>query len=103
MALPKKGSRKIVVDEVEYRWSIRRKPTYSQAAFDCDMTAAVELAASPGAALLITFPWARSDNWVGSKASPITPKHIEACITAALKEGWKPQSEGGAFGHVYKE
>ncbi len=28
MALNKKGSRRIIVDGIEYRWRIRRKPSY---------------------------------------------------------------------------
>lgn len=31
MAIPKKGSRLIVVDDTTYRWLIRRKATYMQA------------------------------------------------------------------------
>lgn len=30
MAIPKKGSRLIAVDEVQYRWRVRGKPTYCQ-------------------------------------------------------------------------
>lgn len=102
MAIAKKGSRKIVVNSVEYRWSIRSKPTYSQGAFGNDMTAAVELAESPGQVLSITFPWVRCDNWIGNPKVPVTPKDIEACISGALQSGWQPKQRGSAFKYVHK-
>ncbi|XGV99998.1 MAG: hypothetical protein ACAF41_13825 [Leptolyngbya sp. BL-A-14] len=34
MALPKTGTRKIVVDGEPFRWLIRRKATYSQWAYE---------------------------------------------------------------------
>ena len=43
MSIPKKGSRKIVVDGDEYLWLIRSKPTYTQECFESSMTASVEL------------------------------------------------------------
>ena len=35
MAIPIKGSRRIVVDGTAYRWRIRRKPTRIQADYGC--------------------------------------------------------------------
>ncbi|WP_444909972.1 hypothetical protein [Microbulbifer sp. TRSA005] len=102
MAIPKKGSRKIVVNTVEYRWIVRSKPTYSQGAFGDDMTAAVELAESPGQVLSITFPWIRCDSWIGIPEVPVTPKDIEASITAALQIGWQPEKKGSAFKYVHE-
>ena len=102
MAIPKKGSRKIVVDTVEYRWTIRSKPTYSQGAFGNHMTAAVELAEKSGAVLSITFPWVRCDNWIGNPELPVTPKDIENCIRSALQDGWQPAKRGSAFKFVHE-
>lgn len=102
MAIPKKGSRKIVVNSIEYRWTIRSKPTYGQDAFGDDMTADVELAASPGQVLSITFPWMRCDNWIGNPEVPVTPKDIEACIKGALQRGWLPQELGSALKYVHE-
>ncbi|KZN48145.1 hypothetical protein [Pseudoalteromonas luteoviolacea] len=102
MAIPKKGSRKIVVDSVEYRWTIRNKPTYSQGAFGNNMTAAAELAEQSGAVLSITFPWVRCDNWIGNPELPVTPKDIEYCIRAALQNGWQPEKKGSAFNFVHE-
>lgn len=102
MAIPKKGSRKIVIESVEYRWTIRSKPTYSQGAFGDDMTAAVELAESPGTVLSITFPWMRCDSWIGNPEIPVTPKDIEFCIKDALSNGWQPEAKGSAFKYIHK-
>ena len=102
MAIPKKGSRKIVVESKEYRWTIRSKPTYSQGAFGDDMTAAVELAENPGSVLSVTFPWMRCDSWIGNPEIPVTPKDIESYIKAAILEGWSPQLKGSAFKYVHE-
>jgi hypothetical protein len=102
MAIPKKGSRRINVDAIEYRWTIRSKPTYCQGAFGNDMTAAVELADSPRSTLSITFPWMRCDNWIGNPEIPVTPKDIESSIKAAISQGWKPDSKGSAFKYVHE-
>ncbi|MBQ4810269.1 hypothetical protein A7985_07330 [Pseudoalteromonas luteoviolacea] len=102
MTIPKKGSRKVVVDSVVYRWTIRNKPIYSQGAFGSDMTAAVELAESSGAVLSITFPWLRCDSWIGYPELPITPKDIEKCIISALQNGWQPEKKGRAFKYVHE-
>ena len=55
MSIPKKGSRKIVVNSIEYRWSIRKKPTYGQAVdnLNSGLIAAVELYLNAGSTLPI--------------------------------------------------
>lgn len=97
MAIPKKGSRKITVDGVDYRWTIRKKPTYSQALCQGNVLAAVELYDKPFSVLSINFPWVRYDNWFGIAEQPVTPKHIEQCIRRAIAKGWKPEINGNAF------
>ncbi|MDT0584361.1 hypothetical protein [Brumicola blandensis] len=95
MSLPKKGSRKISVDGQDYRWSIRSKPTYSEGAFACGMTAAAELYDSPVSTLLIVFDAPRPDNWLLQDGKNITPKMIEASIKASIEDGWKPKEKEG--------
>ena len=46
MTLSKKGLRTIEVGGDKYEWTIRKKPTYNQAAFQASMKLAVELANS---------------------------------------------------------
>lgn len=103
MAIPKKGSRRIIVDGIEYRWTIRSKPTYSQGAFGDNLTAAVELLSNPGVVLSVTFPWIRCDSWIGNPEKPVTPKDIALCIRAALESGWQPDGQGPVFTYVHKE
>lgn len=102
MSIAKKGSRRIIVESAEYRWTIRSKPTYSQGAFGNNMTAAVELAESSGSVLSISFPWVRCDNWIGSPEVPVTPKDIEDCIKSALEKGWNPRVKGSAFKYTHE-
>ena len=102
MAIPKKGARKVVIDSIVYRWTIRSKPTYSQGALESEMTAAAELAGSSGSVLLITFPWVRCDNWIENSELSVTPKDIENCIKLALKQGWQPEKKGSAFKFVHE-
>jgi len=106
MALTKKGSRLIIVDNDKYRWVIRRKLTYVQAVFGGRMTCAVEGVNGGACVLLITFPWSRANywmpsvqcnHWVDVTSNSVTPKLIEACIRAALKQGWEPSKKGSAF------
>lgn len=98
MAINKKGSRLIIVDNEKYRWSIRKKPTYCQAAFGEKMTCAVESVGNRGCVLLITFPWRRNDYWLSAQeVTSVTPKLVETCIREALKQGWQPSVKGIAF------
>jgi hypothetical protein len=97
MAIPKKGSRKIIVNEIEFRWRVRWKPTDSQAVCDSNMTAAIEFYENPQSVLSVEFPWVRYDAWFGVAEQPITPKIIEICIKNALAQGWKPNEKGKTF------
>ncbi len=101
MTIPKKGSRKIVVGTQNFRWTIRKKPTYGQEVLgDSMMKAAFELYENPGSVLSITFPWPRSDSISESKVS-VTPKDIEFCIKSAISGGWQPGKPGSAFKYSY--
>ncbi|MFE3513937.1 hypothetical protein [Streptomyces sp. NPDC059166] len=99
MALNKKGSRRITVDGTEYRWRIRRKPSYMQGLCWTPVTYAVERAdgSRPGTVLIVTSGQAHPDNWVGVEAEPIRPVHIAAGIRDARDEGWDPTRDGSPF------
>lgn len=103
MAIPKKGSRKIIVDDIEYRWRIRWKPSYGQGIGESNLTAAIELYENPQSPLIITFPWLRPDSWVGKTKESVTPKDIETCVKNALSQGWKPNVKGKIFNFTYKK
>jgi len=92
MALAKKGTRKIEVDGICYRWVIRRKPTYSEALEWSNLKAAVELYDKPASILSIDFLCPRNDSWLERHNNKVTPKHIVFAVLEAIASGWKPQS-----------
>ncbi|NEO88061.1 MAG: hypothetical protein F6J87_27965 [Spirulina sp. SIO3F2] len=96
MAIPKTGSRKIMVDSVEYRWHIRRQPTPMQGGHGTCVTGAVELLENPGSVLWISFLWNHHRNYDGAEFA-IVPNDVAAAITDALKAGWNPAILGGNF------
>lgn len=99
MALNKKGSRRITVDGIEYRWRVRRKPSYMQGLCWTPMTYAVETANSgqPGTVLTVTTGQAHPGNWLGVQAEPIRPAHVAASIREARIQGWDPTQAGSPF------
>ncbi|MEV6874027.1 hypothetical protein [Amycolatopsis sp. NPDC051128] len=87
MSLPRKSSRPLTVDGVEYRWTVRRKPTYGQA-IGGTMTYAVELADRPGATLVVDTGRPRPDNWLHLPTEPIRPAEVADGIRAAVARGF---------------
>ena len=92
MAIPKKGSRKIIVTGVIYRWYIRKKPSYGQALSESNLTAVVELFENPVSLLTIDFNCFRNDSWIDPGNRNVKPSHISEGIKMALIEGWLPSS-----------
>lgn len=91
MAIPKKDSRKITIDGINYRWKVHWR--------DSKMSTAVELYDNPQSVLQITFPWIpKKDFWDWYEIPAIiTPKIIANCIKSALSQGWKPTEKGKTF------
>ncbi|MFD4996008.1 hypothetical protein [Streptomyces buecherae] len=99
MALNSKGSRRITVDGIEYRWRIRRKPSYAQGLCWTPMTYAVEAVSGsqPGTTLIVTSGQAHPSNWVGVDTESIRPAHVAASIREARDQGWEPARGGPPF------
>ncbi|WEV26563.1 hypothetical protein OYE22_16180 [Streptomyces sp. 71268] len=99
MALNKKGSRRITVDGIEYRWRVRRKPSYPQGLCWTPMTYAVEAASGSqsGTTLLVTSGQAHPSNWAGVETEPVLPAHVAASIREARDKGWEPARSGSPF------
>ena len=97
MALPKKGTRRIKVDGAEYRWAIRKKPTYCQAAFASPMTFAVECVQAPQTVLLVTTTVPRPDNRLQQPSVCVRPAQVAKAIRQAHRAGWQPGAPGSAF------
>ncbi|MFI6690134.1 hypothetical protein [Streptomyces sp. NPDC050485] len=98
MALVKKGSRRIMVDGVTYRWMLRRRPTYSQALVWSSLTYAVEHADSPsGTILVISTNQPHPSNWLVGPGSPVLPSDVADSIRTARANGWTPEKPGSPF------
>jgi hypothetical protein len=94
MAIAKRGSRRIVVETVPYRWT---RPTYTQALAQGSLSFAVELEDSGRTTLVVTVNGSRPDNWVGSEGYVVTPSVVERAIRQALHQGWSPAEEGSPY------
>jgi hypothetical protein len=97
MTLAVKGSRRITVDGVTYRWSVRRRPTYCQANGWSPLTFAVGHAEQPGPVLVVSMPCAHPGNWIGLPSQPVLPGTVASCIRQAVAAGWRPGQPGPAF------
>jgi hypothetical protein len=97
MAIPRKGARQVVVEAVTYRWSVRPRPTYSQAIGTSPLSFAVELASSGGTTLVVTVDSQRPDSWVSEKRSVVTPALVELAVKRALRQGWRPAENGAPY------
>ncbi|MFP8963793.1 hypothetical protein ACLIYP_25060 [Streptomyces nanhaiensis] len=97
MAVPRKGSRRLNVEGVAYRWRVRGRPTYEQGLVMSPLTYAVELAEAPGSTLVVTTGRAHPGNWIGAPADPVLPSQVAAAVLAALARGWAPHRPGSAF------
>lgn len=101
MAIVKKGSRRIVVDGVQYRWSIHDKPRHDPPIGDSYLPCSVERAVErPGAILVISFP-VEYDYRRGKNLTPVLPSHVVNAIRSALEAGWQPLEPGKAFYYDY--
>ena len=97
MALAGKGTRRITVDGVEYRWRVRGRPTYSQAMGWTPLVYAVAHADEPGTTLVVTTDRARPDRVLGERGAPVLPSEVAAAVRRALERGWRPAKPGTPF------
>ena len=99
MALPRKGSRKIVVDGLAYRWYIRPRPTHSdwERIESPRLTVAIERDDTPHKTrLILLIPVARPDS--GEKpAGVVLPADMAFYIREALQNGWLADQAGSPW------
>jgi len=89
MAMPRKRTRLITVDTIQYRWALTSHGALSVV----DRDIVVELAHDP-AGKLLAKPTA-IDQWFGDDYDDtITPALIEQGIRKALNAGWAPNNPG---------
>ena len=86
MTLTRKGSRRITIDGTDYRWTVRRKPTYTQG-LGATMTFAVGLADRTGTTLVVDTGRPRPDNWLHLTTEPVRPAEVVEAVRAALACG----------------
>jgi hypothetical protein len=97
MALTAKGSRRIVVDGITYRWRVRKKPTYSQVLVESRLLLAVEHATVSGTTLVVALPQSHPNSWLSNEVAAVLPSDVENYIRAALVAGWQPTKSGKTF------
>src|SRR5579862_9144893 len=96
MAIPKKGSRRIVVDGVTYRWRIRKRGPIGQVDYTSRMSMAVEREGCKGAVLELSLPHPRS-TWIASGPWEVLPSHVARYIRGAIQAGWQSDVAGKHF------
>lgn len=82
MAIPKKGSRKIIVDGKPFRYMFT-KVSYGTTTLTVQENA-------PKAGCVMQFQFEGRDN-------SITPKDVIDLISRAKEKGWNPSEKGGVF------
>lgn len=97
MAILRRGARTINVDGTDFRWNMRRKPTYSQGLGWSKLSVAVEQSGCRGCVLVGHLPQFHSGNWVGEAVSPVLPSQVAHLIRAAVAAGWNPEKAGKPF------
>ncbi|SNT29714.1 hypothetical protein SAMN05421812_104326 [Asanoa hainanensis] len=97
MTLAVKGSRRITVDGVSYRWLVRGRPTYCQGLGWTPLTFVVGHAERTGAVLVASMPCAHPSNWIGLPSQPVLPGTVASCVRRAVTDGWQPGQPGPPF------
>lgn len=98
MSIPKKGTRKIIVDGEPFIWLIRRQATNMQADYGCgNLHVAVQHAQEPGSVLVIITDRPHPQCWGTNEVRPVTPSDAAQWIGQAMQFGWQPQLPGITF------
>jgi hypothetical protein len=97
MAIRKTGSRRIVVDGVDYLWRVRRRPTYCQANTWGTLSVCIQRAERSGAVLVAGLDRPRPDNWLWRPSSAVRPVEVADLVRRALAAGWRPETAGPQF------
>lgn len=83
------------VDDREFRWLIRKKPTYSQVAGFETMMLAIELVSdAPVGVLIVNTKLYRPDTPGKEHQTAVTPGKVRSMIEFAIETGWNPEEKG---------
>jgi hypothetical protein len=100
VAMPKTGSRRIVVDGATYRWRIRRKLPTLLVDYGGPLVFSAELIGAKGSALVVSLPQVRGlvlGDLYDYDRTPATPGQVATAIRDAIAAGWRPSIPGKPF------
>lgn len=98
MAIPKKGSRKIIVNRENYRWRVRQKTNYWNLLSGDGLAFAVEHEKGNNVLHVNLQGFGHFQSWATHlRTLVITPAIVAQAIEVALQKGWKPEQKGSAF------
>lgn len=93
MSIPRKGSRRIIVNGQTYHWYVRHKTDYLAAIYGRTIAVGIERIDPPSCRTLQFY----ADCGQHYYGTVITPRIVEGAIQHALKTGWKPELPGSSF------
>ncbi len=91
MGIPKKGFRKITVDENQFLWKVRKKISWDE--IHNGFLGIPIQHFDGGQLLVVTVGFSRS-YFEENNEFPITPALIEKCIKHGIESGWKYNEDG---------
>ena len=89
--MPSKGGRPIHVGGHDYRWRVRKAPTYAQALDWSPMRVSIQ-SCMEGArsVLVVNLRVNRPDTWLRPHQTGLTPDLVRDIIERAIAAGWDP-------------
>jgi hypothetical protein len=98
MGMLKKGSRLIIVDEVQYRWRVRqRRPYYRADVYYVPMLLVVETADNPRAKLVVELLQEHPADWMLRPVNAVLPSQAADYLRAGIAAGWDADIRGKPF------
>ncbi len=92
MALPKRGFRKITIDNNQFLWKVRKKISWDEIH---NSTLKIPIQHIDGGQLLILCLGFSRSYFENNNEFSITPRLIEKCIKKAISLGWNYHEENG--------
>jgi hypothetical protein len=100
MSIPRKKSRRIVVEGRPFRWMLKGRPRYFGDTPGCFRFVAQEDVERPGrvlAAWLVSKLWTEDHDLFGCHRASVLPSDAAAIIQRGLQTGWDPVDRGSSF------
>lgn len=95
MAIPKKGARKIIVNNHNFKWLIRKKVSYTQSCYgDGKLHVAIELEENPGTSLFVVTDRKHPEDICTEIIKSVIPSDVANWIQQAIALGWNPSEKG---------